>query len=88
MQVFISPAYTTSTLNKRNITSTSFTLVDTLHGITLFFIFIIIAATAYSLKLVKANKIEKASRFDMITAQLLIFLYVVLNLYFIFTSKG
>ncbi|MEO7045136.1 MAG: hypothetical protein ABI091_07480, partial [Ferruginibacter sp.] len=68
--------------------STSFTLVDTLHGITLFFIFIIIAATAYSLKLVKASKIKKARRFDMIAAQLLIFLYVVLNLYFIFTSKG
>ncbi|MEO7048756.1 MAG: hypothetical protein ABI091_25870, partial [Ferruginibacter sp.] len=68
--------------------STSFTLVDTLHGITLFFIFIIIAATAYSLKLVKANKIKKARRFDMIAAQLLISLYIVLNLYFIFTSKG
>ena len=36
--------------------STSFTLVDTLHGLTLFFIFIIISATAYSLKLVKEKK--------------------------------
>ena len=35
--------------------STSFTLVDTLHGITLFFIFTIIACTAYSLLLVKKD---------------------------------
>src|SRR5215213_4657003 len=40
--------------------STTFTLVDTLHGLTLFFIFAVIAATAFSLKLVKSNKIEKA----------------------------
>jgi hypothetical protein len=41
--------------------STSFTLVDTLHGITLFFIFTIITATAYSLLLVKKNKVKQAS---------------------------
>ena len=35
--------------------TTSFTLVDTLHALTLFFIFAIIAATAYSLKMVKAG---------------------------------
>ena len=35
--------------------STSFTLVDTLHGLTLFFIFSVIASTAYSLKLVNTE---------------------------------
>src|SRR5215212_7149881 len=49
--------------------STSFTLVDTLHGLTLFFIFSIITATAYSLLLVKRNELRKAKRFDMIMAQ-------------------
>jgi hypothetical protein len=68
--------------------STSFTLVDTLHGITLFFIFTIIAATAYSLKLVKTNKLKKAQRFDMIVAQLLLLLYIIINLYFILKAKG
>lgn len=63
--------------------STSFTLVDTLHGLTLFFIFAIIAATSYSLKLVKENKQIKAQRFDMITAQVSLLLYVLLNIYFI-----
>ena len=63
--------------------STSFTLVDTLHGLTLFFIFTIITCTAYSLKLVKKDQIKKSQRFDMVVAQVILFLYVVLNVYFI-----
>ena len=57
--------------------STSFTLVDTLHGLTLFAILIIITATAYSLLLVKKNEIRKAKRFDMTMAQLVLLFYVV-----------
>jgi hypothetical protein len=63
--------------------STSFTLVDTLHGLTLFFIFSVITATAYSLRLVKNNKPEKAHKFDMIAAQVLLLIYVILNAWFI-----
>jgi hypothetical protein len=63
--------------------STSFTLVDTLHGLTLFCILVIVAATAYSLVLVKNNQIQKAKRFDMFTAQILLFVYVMANIYFI-----
>jgi hypothetical protein len=63
--------------------STSFTLVDTLHGLTLFFIFATVTATAYSLLLVKKNKAQKAQKFDMIAAQVLLVIYVVLNIYFI-----
>lgn len=63
--------------------STTFTLVDTLHGLTLFFIFAVITATAYSLKLVKEKKEKKANRFDMITAQVLLLIYVILNICFI-----
>ena len=63
--------------------STSFTLVDTLHGLTLFFIFAVITATAYSLRLVKNNKAGKAQRFDMIAAQVCLLIYVILNIYFI-----
>lgn len=68
--------------------STSFTLVDTLHGLTLFFIFSVIASTAYSLKLVKQDKIEKAHRFDMIIAQVLLLIYVISNIWFISQAKG
>ncbi|THU37080.1 hypothetical protein FAM09_19190 [Niastella caeni] len=63
--------------------STSFTLVDTLHGLTLFFIFSVISSTAWSLRLVKKGEIETSSRFDMIMAQVLLLIYVVANIYFI-----
>ena len=63
--------------------STSFTLVDTLHGLTLLFIFAVITSTTYALKLVKQNKIREANRFDMIAGQLLMLTYVILNIYFI-----
>ncbi|MGG9961255.1 hypothetical protein [Ferruginibacter sp. SUN106] len=63
--------------------SSSFTLVDTLHGLTLFFIFSVITCTAYTLKLVKQDKIKQARRFDLVAAQVLLLLYVVFNIYFI-----
>lgn len=67
--------------------STSFTLVDTLHGVTLASIFLVIAATAYSLKLVKKNQLKKAYRFDMIVAQVLLLIYLIANFYFIAQAK-
>ncbi len=67
--------------------STSFTMVDTLHGLTLFFILVVISATAYSLKLVKQDRIKKAEKFDFICAQILLVLYVGLNIYFIMRAK-
>jgi hypothetical protein len=63
--------------------STSFTLVDTLHGLTLFFIFSVITATAYSLRLVKNDKVKQAQKFDMVIAQVLLGAYLILNIYFI-----
>lgn len=68
--------------------STSFTLVDTLHGLTLFSIFAVITATTYSLKLVKRGEHKKADRFDMVFAQVLLFLYVSANIYFIIRAKS
>lgn len=68
--------------------STSFTLVDTLHGITLFFIFSIITATAYTLLLIKQGKTKKAQRFDMVAAQVVLALYLALNCYFIMQATN
>jgi hypothetical protein len=68
--------------------STSFTLVDTLHGLTLFSIFTVIAATAWSLKLVKNNLYKKAVKFDMYVAQILLVVYVAANIYFISVAAG
>ena len=67
--------------------STTFTLVDTLHGITLLFILTVIICTSYSLKLVKQEKIEKAKRFDLICAQVLLVVYLSLNAYFIYAAS-
>ncbi|MHA4810444.1 ligand-gated ion channel [Flavitalea flava] len=68
--------------------STSFTLVDTLHGITLFFIFAVITSSAFSLKLLKANKLKQANRFDFIAAQIMLAAYLTLNIYFILHAKN
>jgi hypothetical protein len=66
--------------------STSYTLVDTLHILTLLFIFIVVASSAYSLKLIKTNKIEQTLRFDKISALLLFLLYFLLNFWFIYRA--
>ncbi|MBK7882454.1 MAG: hypothetical protein IPJ81_00415 [Chitinophagaceae bacterium] len=63
--------------------SVTFTLVDTLHGITLFFILAVITATAYTQMLIKKNKIRKAFKFDMIAAQILLSVYIIFNIYYI-----
>ena len=67
--------------------SSSFTLVDTLHGITLFFIMVVIAANAYSLKLIKRNEIPRSIRFDNRMAVVVIITYVLLNTFFIWQAS-
>jgi hypothetical protein len=61
--------------------STSFTLVDMLHGITLFFICLIVGASVYSLRLVKRDRLEQANRFDFIFGQIILVVYIGLNVY-------
>jgi hypothetical protein len=63
--------------------STSFTLVDSLHGLTLLFIFSVITCSAISLRLIKKNKIHVARRFDMIMAQVLLLAFIAINLYLV-----
>lgn len=68
--------------------SNSLTLVDTLHGVTLFFIFAIVAASAYALQLVKKNKLQKANMIDMILAQVLLAVYIIINIWFIVAASS
>jgi hypothetical protein len=63
--------------------SSSFTLVDTLHGITLLFILIMITANTYALRLIKQNKIPKSVQFDNIAGIILLASYISLNALFI-----
>lgn len=67
--------------------STSFTLVDTLHGLTLCFIFAIVACSAYTLRLVKTKKIGDNYRFDKIAPWVLLGIYVLLNILFIWKAN-
>jgi len=66
--------------------TTSFTLVDTLHGLTLFMIFIVVAATAISLKYIKQNKIQKARRYDKIVGLIVFIVYLLANIWFIYDA--
>lgn len=68
--------------------STTFTLVDSLHGLTLFFIFSVVAATAWSLYLVKQDQPLKAKKFDRLMAKVVLLLYVGCNVYFIATASS
>jgi hypothetical protein len=66
--------------------STSFTLVDSLHGLTLVFVFIVVACSVYSLKLIKESKKEKALLFDKVMGTLLLLSYIFSNLYLIYQA--
>lgn len=68
--------------------SSSFTLLDTLHGLTLVFIFAVITSTNYSPKLVIANKLKEANRFDRTAEGVLLVLCVyVFKFLFYFKSR-
>jgi len=68
--------------------SSSFTLVDLLHGLTLFFILATIAANAYSLNLIKKDKVEKAYKFDILASRVVLIAYVLLNVWFIWKASN
>ncbi len=67
--------------------STTFTLVDTLHGVTLLFILVTIMCNTYSLRLIKHGNLEKGKRFDFLCAQVLLISYLVINGWFIFVAS-
>ncbi len=66
--------------------SKTFTLVDSLHGITLLFIFGIIVSNIYTLHLVKKDIPKSAGRFDKLAWKICLTAYVLLNVYFIYEA--
>jgi hypothetical protein len=66
--------------------STTFTLVDTLHGVTLFFILLIMIANSLVLKFYKQDNFAKANKFDKIGAQVLMAAYIIINGCFIYAA--
>jgi len=63
--------------------SNSFTLVDSLHAITLFYIFFVIAATVYTMKLLQNGENDKAVKHNRIIGWTLLIIYLALNAWFI-----
>jgi hypothetical protein len=63
--------------------STTFTLVDTLHGLTLLFILTAVACSIRTLSFIKDNQMIKAINFDRRACLVLVLTYVLLNLFFI-----
>ncbi|MDP1802696.1 MAG: hypothetical protein Q8L81_15145 [Bacteroidota bacterium] len=68
--------------------SSSFTLVDTLHGITLIFIFSVIASSIYALNLLKHHEINRSNRFDRVASIILLTVYFILNAYYIWDASN
>jgi hypothetical protein len=66
--------------------SNTFTLVDTLHGITMFYIFFVMASSVHTLKLIKVNKPEKADRHNKIAGWTLLIVYVFLNIWLVYNA--
>jgi len=66
--------------------SSTFTLVDMLHGITLMFILVTIICTSYSLILVKRDKFDQAKKFDITCSKVILGVYILLNAWFIWQA--
>ena len=67
--------------------STTFTLVDTLHVLTLCFVFITLACSVYTLKIIKAGKDDKAIKlFDKRASWTLVLVYLILNIWFVYRA--
>jgi hypothetical protein len=66
--------------------STGFTLVDSLHGLTLVFILLTIVGNALALRLVKKDKLKQANRNDFIMGQVMLVVYLLANAYLIWEA--
>ncbi|MBL7790386.1 MAG: hypothetical protein JNL75_11205 [Chitinophagales bacterium] len=67
--------------------SNVFSLVDSLHGLTLAVIFIVVASTAYCLMLINKEKYATVKRFDMIMAWLVGLTYLIANIILIYKAN-
>lgn len=66
--------------------STSFTLVDSLHGLTMAFVFAVVACSAYVLKLIKQGNPHEIKQFDRTASRVLLLVYIVLNVWLIWSA--
>ena len=67
--------------------TSSFTLVDALHGLTLFCILVVIVANTWTLRLVKSGRPDKARKVDRIFGTALLLFYAILNFYLFWQAR-
>ncbi len=66
--------------------SNSFTLVDILHGFTLVYILVVIAASVFTMNYIKRGYKKEAELYNKIIGAVLLILYVGLNAWFIYNA--
>jgi hypothetical protein len=66
--------------------SNSFTLVDTLHALTLFYIFLVIAFSVLILNMIKAGKTQRAEQLNKMAGRVLLIGYVVINVVIVYIA--
>lgn len=66
--------------------SNSFTMVDLLHGFTLFYIFFVIASSVYTLFLIRKGNKEKAEKNNRIVGSVLLLIYIIVNVIVIMSA--
>ena len=66
--------------------SNTFTLVDSLHALTLFYIFLVIASSVFAFRLNQAGEKVKADRYNTLSGRVLLFFYLTLNAWFIYRA--
>lgn len=66
--------------------SNSFTLVDSLHGLTLCFIFTVVGASVFTYNLHKNNQIEKAKLLNKSIGLLLVLSFTIINFWYIYKA--
>ena len=66
--------------------STTFTLVDSLHAITMFFVLLIITSNTLSLKYAKNNRHDVSRKLDRFFSWTIMILYIIINLVLIYLA--
>ena len=66
--------------------SNTFTMVDSLHGLTLLYIFLVIASSVYTLRLLRKGFEQRAEKQNRLMGWFLFLFYIVLNIYVILSA--
>ncbi len=66
--------------------SNSFTLADSLHGITLIYIFLVIAFSVFSVRMVKGGDTKIVEKYNIIVGGVLLAAYILINIWMVYNA--